>query len=109
MKYSNIFLHPWDDSHRLWQAFWLLFVLGNTLGVLIISTAVMMPLAPLGLSQTGFLFTSLLNIAMPIVTGISVFKCAKNSSHPIWGLLACNVVVLWAIWVCYITFFAGVT
>ena len=104
MKYSNIFLHPWDSSHRLWQAFWLLFVLGNTLGVSIISAMMLMPLAALGLSQNGSIFTMLLNVAMPVLTGISVFKCAKNSSHPAWGILACNVVVLWIIWVCYITF-----
>lgn len=106
MNLLNVFLHPWDSSHRLWQAFWLLFFLGNTLGVSIISAMMLLPLAPLGLSNLGALFIMLLNVAMPVLTGVSVFKCANNSSHPMWGVIARYVVVLWTVWVCYIMFIA---
>ena len=84
----NTLKKSWRGEEKLWITFWCFFILLNVLTQLVV--------IPVALFYGGQLFYPVLAILgiVWLYTATLVFKCAKNSCHWIFGLLAKAVVVL---------------
>ena len=88
------FVRCWRGNARLWQAFWLVGVLGKLLVVTVTFIAAYMFMGvPYEDILVYLLFVPLLGGYL-LFASVSVWRCAPNSSHPIWGIGARGVVIL---------------
>lgn len=93
---SALFLvRCWRGEARLWQAFWLTFVLGYVLlNVLSVAAIAMMASFMNTFGLIVFGTTVLLNVAFLIFALISVWRCAPNTDYAPMNAAARIVVVL---------------
>ena len=91
---QNFFKRCWRGSARLWQAFWLVGVLGM---LLVVTIGFLGSFMIMGAFQNDALVIFLL---LPLLLGYIVFasasiwRCAHNASHLIWGIIARIIVVI---------------
>jgi len=82
----GFFLRCWNGSARLWQAYWLVGVIGQLFVILLLQ-----------LSDTLFWHgpqdnfwvkpaAAAVFIVWPIFSGVSIWRCAPNASMPAWGV-----------------------
>ena len=91
---QNFFKRCWQGSARLWQAFWLVGVLGKLLVVTIgFLGSFMITGAFQNDALVGVLLVPLL-LGYLVFASVSVWRCAHNTSHIIWGVVARIIVVI---------------
>jgi len=90
----NFFLRCWSGSARLWQAYWLVGVVGQLFVMLLLALAgVLFWHSPHDNLWFNPAATSIV-IAWLVFSGVSIWRCAPNASMPAWGALARTVLVL---------------
>jgi len=91
---SNFIKRCWTGTARLWQAYWLVGVLGQFV-VMLLWTAVTYPFwrGPQDNWWT-YIVGAVLFLAYLIFASVSIWRCAPNASNPAWGALAKTVLVL---------------
>jgi len=100
-KSQNFFKRCWQGSAHLWQAFWLIGVLGK---LLVVTIGFLGSFMIMGAFQNDALVGVLL---VPLLLGylvfasVSVWRCANNTKHLLWRVLArivvAIVIVVWAL------------
>ena len=96
-KKANFFRRCWAGTARLWQAYWLVGVLGQ-FAVLLLCFAVTYPFwrGPQDNWWSDELSAVLL-LGYLAFASVSIWRCAHNANNPVWGALARTIVVLsWA-------------
>ena len=93
-KRANFLSRCWAGSARLWQAYWLVGVLGQII-VLALLTVIGMFLWNWPEHTSWFdPFSAVVLLAWMAFASVSIWRCAANCSNPAWGALAKTVVVL---------------
>ncbi len=91
---QHFFKRCWRGSAPLWQAFWLIGVLGK---LLVITIGFLGSFMIMGAFQNdalvGVLLAPLL-LGYLIFASVSVWRCADNTRHSIWRVSARIVVVI---------------
>jgi ABC-type transport system involved in cytochrome c biogenesis permease component len=91
---KNFFKRCWQGSARLWQAFWLVGVLGM---LLVVTVGFLGSFMLMGAFQSDALVGVLL---LPLLLGylvfasVSVWRCSHNTNHSTWGVVARIIVVI---------------
>lgn len=91
---GNFFVRCWHGNARLWQAFWLVGVLGKLLVVTVATLAAYLLMgAPEEDVLVYLLFAPLLGGYL-LYASVSIWRCAPNTKHSIWSVAARVVVII---------------
>lgn len=85
--FQVIIQNYWNGAEPLWKAYWLLGVVGGTIGALLVEKMT-------GLSDPNWM-QKLLPYIFILYAGwstVAIWRCANNASKPIWKFLARGVV-----------------
>ncbi len=97
---QNFFVRCWQGSARLWQAFWLVGVLGK---LLVVTVAYLGSFMILGATQNDtlvFVFFIPLLLSYFLFAVVSIWRCARNTHHSFWGVVARVLVLVVAlVWI----------
>jgi hypothetical protein len=93
-KKQHFFRRCWSGSARLWQAYWLVGVLGQFV-VLFLAFAITYPFwrGPQDNLWSTVVFLVLMLVYV-VFASVSVWRCAPNANNQVWGALARTLVVL---------------
>ena len=90
----GFFHRCWSGGARLWQAYWLVGVLGQICAMLLVALIGMFlwhsPQDNLWFNSVG----AVILLGWAVFSGVSIWRCAPNASHPVWGALARIVLIL---------------
>jgi hypothetical protein len=90
----GFFLRCWSGTARLWQAYWLVGVLGQLLVMLLLMlVGVLFWHSP----RDNIWFNSVCVVVVlvwSVFSGVSIWRCAPNASQPAWGALARAILIL---------------
>jgi hypothetical protein len=90
----NFFRRCWQGSARLWQAFWLVGVIGKLILVTVVTLgAFMVAQGPWDGAVTYGLFVPMM-AGYLVYASVSVWRCAPNAGHALWGYAARTIVVV---------------
>jgi hypothetical protein len=91
---QSFFVRCWGGSARLWQAYWLVGVVGYLFIMLLLALAgVVLWRGP----QDNLWFNSgafVVVVGYLVFSGVSIWRCSPNSSNAAWGALARTVLIL---------------
>lgn len=103
-KRQSFFRRCWSGTARLWQAYWLVGVLGQFI-VLFVTVAITYPFRS-GIQEN--LWTAIVNLILILINlvliliyfvyaSVSIWRCAPNANNQVWGALArVTVLISWA-------------
>ena len=93
-KNPGFFLRCWGGSARLWQAYWLVGVLGQFVVLLLLLAIGMLfwqsPQDTLWYDSV----CAVVVIVWSVFSGVSIWRCAPNASQPAWGAIARTILIL---------------
>jgi len=84
----------WHGKARLWQAFWLVGMLGKLLVVTIVTPAAYMLMGVPEEDVLAYVLFAPLFGGYLLFASVSIWRCAPNANHAIWGLGARGMVIL---------------
>ena len=93
-KNPGFFLRCWIGRARLWQAYWLVGVLGQTFAMLLV---VLLGTLLWHSPQDNLWFNSVgaaILVGWSVFAAVSIWRCAPNTSQPVWGAIARVVLVM---------------
>ena len=97
---QNFFVRCWQGSARLWQAFWLVGVLGK---LLVVTVAYLGSFMLMGVTSNDilvFVFLIPLLLGYLVYAVVSIWRCASNAHHIFWGIIARILVLITAaVWI----------
>ena len=94
-KRPNFFARCWNGQARLWQAFWLCGVFGKVLVVSLLFVLVTtLHYSGLGNDALAYVLVGGLFPGWFIFASVSVWRCAGNVSHALWGVIAKVITIL---------------
>ena len=93
-KNPGFFLRCWIGGTRLWQAYWLVGVLGQICAMLLVALLGTLfwhsPQDNLWFNSVG----AAILVGWSVFSGVSIWRCAPNTSQPTWGALARVVLIM---------------
>src|SRR5579885_472475 len=93
-KKLNFFVRCWMGQARLWQAYWLVGVLGQFV-VLLLCWAITYPFwrGPQDNWWSDGIFL-LVFLTYLVFASVSIWRCAPNANNPVWGAIARALLVM---------------
>ena len=89
----NLIKSFWKGERQLWQAFWLLFILGY-LALLVITASIYIALKDILSYRILDVINLVLNVPFLIYASIATWRCSKNTKWTIWTWLARCIIIL---------------